>query len=110
MALRDLDYQGRVLARLNDYLTELSGQKLKADKIIAAQLAEFLQRRLVEIVLVAHGLLRSGNAACIPNKQTSSANAPAPENFRTSARSSSSKFANGREIRSCAAASKRAGP
>ena len=38
--LRDLDYQGRVLARLGDYLTELSGQKLKADKIVAANAGE----------------------------------------------------------------------
>lgn len=38
--LRDLNYQGRVLARLGDYLTELSGQKLKADKIITANAGE----------------------------------------------------------------------
>ncbi|MCM8578578.1 MAG: type III restriction endonuclease subunit R, partial [Candidatus Accumulibacter sp.] len=38
--LRDLDYQGRVLARLGDYLTELSGQKLKADKIVASNAQE----------------------------------------------------------------------
>lgn len=33
MALRDLDYQGRVLSRLDDYLTELTAQKKKADGI-----------------------------------------------------------------------------
>lgn len=38
--LRDLDYQGRVLARLGDYLTELSGQKLKADKIVTSNAQE----------------------------------------------------------------------
>lgn len=37
---RDLDYQGRVLARLGDYLTELSGQRRKADKIVAANAQE----------------------------------------------------------------------
>jgi type III restriction enzyme len=40
MALRELDYQGRVLARLDDYLTELVGQKAKADKIVAANAVE----------------------------------------------------------------------
>lgn len=40
MALRDLDYQGRVLARLDDYLTELAAQKTKADKIAAANIGE----------------------------------------------------------------------
>jgi len=38
--LRDLDYQGHVLARLGDYLTELSSQKLKADKVVAANAGE----------------------------------------------------------------------
>lgn len=38
MALRDLDYQGRVLSRLDDYLTKLTAQKKKADGI--AKLAE----------------------------------------------------------------------
>lgn len=38
MALRELDYQGRVLARLEEYLTELAAQKKKADGI--AKLAE----------------------------------------------------------------------
>ncbi len=33
MVMRELDYQGRVLARLDDYLTELSGQKKRADGI-----------------------------------------------------------------------------
>ncbi|MGC8774343.1 MAG: DEAD/DEAH box helicase [Chlorobaculum sp.] len=33
MALRELDYQGRVLARLDDYLTELASQKKRADEI-----------------------------------------------------------------------------
>ena len=33
MALRELEYQGGVLARLDDYLTELAGWKTKADKI-----------------------------------------------------------------------------
>lgn len=33
MALRDLDYQGRVLERLDDYLAELALQKKKADGI-----------------------------------------------------------------------------
>ena len=36
MALRELDYQGSVLTRLDDYLAELSVQKRKADKILAA--------------------------------------------------------------------------
>src|SRR5665647_3152033 len=35
MALRELEYQGRVLTRLDEYLTELSLQKKKADKIAA---------------------------------------------------------------------------
>jgi type III restriction enzyme len=33
MALRDLDYQGRVLSCLDDYLQELAAQKAKADRI-----------------------------------------------------------------------------
>jgi len=33
MGLRDLDYQGRVLSRLDDYLQELVAQKAKADRI-----------------------------------------------------------------------------
>ena len=40
MALRELEYQGRVLARLDDYLTELVAQKAKADKIHAANVLE----------------------------------------------------------------------
>ncbi|MCF7980074.1 MAG: hypothetical protein K9L82_19110 [Chromatiaceae bacterium] len=40
MPLRDLDHQARVLARLDDYFTELSAQKAKADKIIAANTTE----------------------------------------------------------------------
>lgn len=40
MALRDLDYQGHVLARLDDYLAELAEQKKKADKIAAANAGE----------------------------------------------------------------------
>jgi type III restriction enzyme len=40
MPLRDLDYQARVLARLDDYLTELSAQKAKADKIAVANARE----------------------------------------------------------------------
>jgi type III restriction enzyme len=40
MALRDLDYQARVLAAFDDYLTELSGRKAKADKIAAANEGE----------------------------------------------------------------------
>ena len=40
MALRDLDYQGRVLSRLDDYLLELATQKTKADKIAAANAGE----------------------------------------------------------------------
>jgi type III restriction enzyme len=40
MALRDLDYQGRVLSRLDDYLQELAAQKTKADKIAAANAGE----------------------------------------------------------------------
>lgn len=31
MPLRDLEYQARVLARLDDYLAELSAQKAKVD-------------------------------------------------------------------------------
>ena len=33
MALRDLEYQARVLARLNEYLTELAARKTNADRI-----------------------------------------------------------------------------
>lgn len=33
MALRELEYQGRVLARLDDYLTELANQKTDADEV-----------------------------------------------------------------------------
>jgi type III restriction enzyme len=40
MPLRDLDYQARVLARLDEYLTELGEQKARADKIIAANARE----------------------------------------------------------------------
>lgn len=40
MSLRELDYQRRVMVRLDEYLTELAGQKQKADKIIAANAAE----------------------------------------------------------------------
>ncbi len=40
MALRELDYQGRVLSCLDDYLTELAHQKAKADKIAAANAGE----------------------------------------------------------------------
>ncbi|MBK5940984.1 hypothetical protein [Halochromatium roseum] len=40
MPLRDLEYQARVLARLDDYFIELSAQKAKADKIIAANTTE----------------------------------------------------------------------
>jgi type III restriction enzyme len=40
MPLRDLEYQARVLARLDDYFTELSAQKTKADKIITANTTE----------------------------------------------------------------------
>lgn len=40
MALRDLDYQGRVLAALDAYLTALSAQKQRADKIAAANVGE----------------------------------------------------------------------
>ncbi len=36
MPLRDLDYQARVLTRLDDYLTELAAQKAKADKTAVA--------------------------------------------------------------------------
>ena len=38
--MRELEYQGRVLSRLDDYLTELVAQKKKADKIAAANLQE----------------------------------------------------------------------
>lgn len=40
MALRDLDYQGRVLTRLDAYLSELAAHKQKADKVIAANTRE----------------------------------------------------------------------
>lgn len=40
MALRDLDYQTRVLQRLDDYLTELAANKAKADKIEDANAKE----------------------------------------------------------------------
>lgn len=40
MALRELEYQGRVLARLDDYLSELATWKTKADKIEAANAGE----------------------------------------------------------------------
>lgn len=33
MALRDLDYQARVLARLDEYLTELAARKTNADRV-----------------------------------------------------------------------------
>ena len=40
MALRELEYQNRVLTRLDEYLTELAVQKKKADKIAAANVGE----------------------------------------------------------------------
>src|SRR4030067_3584491 len=40
MSLRDLDYQARTLARLDEYLIELSQQKKKADKISEANARE----------------------------------------------------------------------
>lgn len=40
MALRELNYQGRVLAALDAYLTSLSAQKKRADKIAAANKGE----------------------------------------------------------------------
>ena len=40
MSLRELDYQRRVLAKLMEYLTELAGQKQRADKIVAANAVE----------------------------------------------------------------------
>ena len=40
MALRDLDYQTRVLAKLNDYLTKLAEQKKRADAIAALALQQ----------------------------------------------------------------------
>ena len=40
MAFRELEYQGRVLTRLDEYLTELSLQKKRADKIAAANVLE----------------------------------------------------------------------
>jgi type III restriction enzyme len=40
MSLRDLDYQSRTLARLDEYLIELSQQKKKADKISEANAHE----------------------------------------------------------------------
>ena len=40
MAMRELVYQGRVLTRLDDYLTELATQKKRADKIAAANVLE----------------------------------------------------------------------
>ena len=40
MSLRDLDYQARTLARLDEYLIELSQQKKKADKIAEANARE----------------------------------------------------------------------
>ena len=40
MALRELEYQGRVLKRLDEYLTELAGWKAKADKIELANVGE----------------------------------------------------------------------
>ncbi|MDP2784113.1 MAG: DEAD/DEAH box helicase family protein [Sulfurimicrobium sp.] len=40
MPLRDLDYQSHVLSRLDDYLSELSAHKRKADKIAAANAEE----------------------------------------------------------------------
>ena len=33
MALRDLEYQARVLARLDEYLTELAARKTNADQV-----------------------------------------------------------------------------
>ena len=40
MSLRDLEYQARVLTRLDEYLTELAAQKAKADKMAAANARE----------------------------------------------------------------------
>ncbi|MDD5388491.1 MAG: DEAD/DEAH box helicase family protein [Gallionellaceae bacterium] len=40
MTMRDLDYQARVLARLDEYLPELAARKRKADKIAAANSEE----------------------------------------------------------------------
>ena len=40
MALRELEYQNRVLNRLDEYLTELATQKKRADKIAAANVLE----------------------------------------------------------------------
>jgi type III restriction enzyme len=40
MAFRELAYQGRVLTRLDGYLSELARQKKRADKIAAANLLE----------------------------------------------------------------------
>lgn len=33
MALRDLEYQARALARLDEYLTELAAYKTNADRV-----------------------------------------------------------------------------
>ena len=40
MSLRELDYQRRVMTKLDEYLTELASQKQRADKIIAANAVE----------------------------------------------------------------------
>lgn len=62
MALRDLDYQGRVLTRLDDYLAELAEQKKKADKIAAANVGENdpdLIRPVPDFPLRTWGAMRS---------------------------------------------------
>jgi type III restriction enzyme len=63
MALRELEYQGRVLARLDDYLTELAGWKTKADKIEAANAGETdpdLIRPVPDFALKTWEALRTG--------------------------------------------------
>ena len=62
MALRDLDYQDRVLARLDAYLSELAAYKQKADKVIAANALETdpdLMREVPDFPLKAWDALKA---------------------------------------------------
>lgn len=72
MALRELDYQGRVLARLDDYLTELVAQKAKADKIEAANAGETdpdLLREVPDCAEKSWEALRAGGKLPVSRQQ-----------------------------------------
>lgn len=77
MALRELDYQGRVLSRLDDYLTELVVQKAKSDKIKAANVGETdpdLIREVPDFTLKTWDSLR--NAGNLPASRQERAFSP----------------------------------